>query len=126
MPPSRILSPLYILNAALLITHEIDSAYWEEWDLFGIPGGIQVFLVLNFLLVLVLLIGQTKVTSGQPAGRIYALISAAGGVFAFTIHTYFLTTGRPEFNLPVSIGLLVVTLFVSLALGWVVVGKKGD
>jgi len=48
---------LYILNFALLFTHEIDSAFWQEWKLFGIPGGIQVFLVLNFLLLLVALWG---------------------------------------------------------------------
>lgn len=35
---------LYLLNFALLFTHEIDSAYWKEWDLFGIPGGIKSFL----------------------------------------------------------------------------------
>jgi len=23
---------LYLANAVLLITHEIDSAYWKEWD----------------------------------------------------------------------------------------------
>ena len=46
---------LYLLNFALLFSHEIDSAFWKEWDLFGIPGGIQVFLFLNFLLLLVAL-----------------------------------------------------------------------
>jgi hypothetical protein len=34
---------LYLLNAALLFTHEIDSAFWKEWDLIGIPGGIKFF-----------------------------------------------------------------------------------
>ena len=43
---------LYLLNAAVLITHEIDSAYWHEWDLFGIPGGIQFFLVLKRSMVI--------------------------------------------------------------------------
>lgn len=36
---------LYLLNAALLITHEIDSAYWHELEPFGIRGGIQLFPV---------------------------------------------------------------------------------
>ena len=25
---------LYLADAVLLITHEIDSAYWKEWNLF--------------------------------------------------------------------------------------------
>ena len=48
---------LYLLNCALLFSHEIDSAYWQEWDLFGLPGGIQLFLVLNLLLLVVALYG---------------------------------------------------------------------
>jgi hypothetical protein len=36
----------YLTNATLLCVHEIDSAYWHEWSLFGIPGGIQLFLTL--------------------------------------------------------------------------------
>jgi hypothetical protein len=31
---------LYLVNSVLLINHEIDSAYWKEWDLFnGIPDN---------------------------------------------------------------------------------------
>ena len=32
---------LYLANTALLIAHEIDSAYWKEWELFHLPGGIR-------------------------------------------------------------------------------------
>jgi len=34
---------LYLLNGAILLTHEIDSAYWQEWQLFGI-GDLRVHL----------------------------------------------------------------------------------
>lgn len=44
MRSTPLLQWLYLLNAAALITHEIDSAYWREWELFG----IQVFLGLIF------------------------------------------------------------------------------
>ncbi len=36
---------LYLLNFALLFTHKIDSAFWKEWELFGIPGGIRECLL---------------------------------------------------------------------------------
>jgi hypothetical protein len=31
---------LYLTNAVLLINHEIDSAYWKEWELFH-PASIS-------------------------------------------------------------------------------------
>ncbi len=46
-----------------------------------------------------------------------ALLLAAGGIFAFGIHTYFILAGRPEFTLPASLAVLVLTLTVSLAQG---------
>jgi len=30
---------IYLTNSVLLINQEIDSAYWKEWKLFGLPGG---------------------------------------------------------------------------------------
>ena len=64
---------LYLLNFALLFTHEIDSAFWKEWEIFGIPGGIQVFLVLNFLLLLVALIGFRQVLQEGRYGNMFSL-----------------------------------------------------
>ena len=109
---------LYLLNAALLFTHEIDSAFWKEWDLFGIPGGIQVFLALNFLLLLVALYGFRQVVLGTKTARAFSLLLAAAGVFAFCIHTFFIAMGHPEFTLPASIVVLIATLIVSLAQGF--------
>ncbi len=71
---------LYLLNFALLFTHEIDSAYWKEWELFGIPGGIQVFLVLNLLLLLVALTGFRQVLLGERYGALFSLFLAASGI----------------------------------------------
>lgn len=39
---------LYLANAILLICHEMDSAYWKEWELFRLPGGITLFLIIHF------------------------------------------------------------------------------
>jgi hypothetical protein len=108
---------LYLLNAALLFTHEIDSAYWKEWELFGIPGGIQVFLLLNFGLLLIGLYGFQQVLLGTKSARIFSLILAAAGIFAFGIHSFFITTGHPEFTLPISLAILVAALITSVVQG---------
>ena len=39
---------IYLVNSVLLINHEIDSAYWQEWELLHLPGGITGFLLVHF------------------------------------------------------------------------------
>ncbi len=51
---------LYLTNAVLLINHEIDSAYWKEWELFRLPGGIAGFLLLHFPLLFIVLYGLVR------------------------------------------------------------------
>lgn len=106
---------LYLLNAAVLITHEIDSAFWHEWELFGILGGIQVFLVLNLLLAMVILYGHQALALGRDSGFMLSWVLAAGGLFAAIIHSYFLLQGSEAFMAPTSIALLVATFVLSLA-----------
>lgn len=105
---------LYLLNAAVLITHEIDSAYWHEWELFGIPGGIQAFLGLNLLLVIVILYGHQALALGRAAGFTLSWVLVAGGFFAVFIHTFFLLHGSESFLTPVSLALLAATFILSL------------
>jgi len=108
------LTKLYVINFALLITHEIDSAFWHEWDLFGIPGGIQVFLILNLVLIAVFLFGLEKVINWERGAKIYSYLLAASGILALAIHTLFIVLGNPEFRLPVSIIILLLILIVSV------------
>ena len=124
MNKSSWVTNLYLLNSALLFSHEIDSAFWKEWDLFGIPGGIQVFLFLNFLLLLVALFGFRQVLQGARSGKWFSLLLAGAGIFAFSIHSYFILAGRPEFTLPASIALLALILIVSLVQGFLTL-KEG-
>ncbi len=108
---------LYILNFALLFTHEIDSAYWKEWELFGMPGDIQGFLLINFLLLLVALFGFKQLLEGTKSGLGFSLFLAGAGIFAFFIHSYFILTGHSEFTLPASLAVLALALIVSVAQG---------
>lgn len=105
---------LYLINAVLLINHEIDSAYWKEWDLFKLPGGITGFLLLHFPLLLFILYGLILVSRQSSWGMIFSLVLCAGGIFAFAIHTYFLRKGRSEFNKPISKCILAAILVISI------------
>lgn len=106
---------LYLVNAVLLINHEIDSAYWQEWELFKLPGGITGFLVIHFPLLFLVLYGLIQVYKQSDVGLIFSLLLSFGGLFAFGIHMFFIKKGREEFKIPISIFILVGTLIVSIA-----------
>lgn len=105
---------LYFANAVLLIVHEIDSAYWKEWTLFKLPGGISFFLLLHIPLIAFVLYGLVEVYTSTFTGLIFSLILSLSGIVAFTIHTYFIKKGHPEFKTKTSIGILAAVLLVSV------------
>ncbi len=105
---------LYFCNAILLIIHEIDSAYWKEWELFHLPGGVEGFLVLHVPLLAAILYGLTEVRRLSSAGLVLSFILSFGGIFAFAIHSCFIRKGRSEFKTPMSLGILFATLAVSV------------
>ena len=74
--------------------------------------------MLNFLLLLVAFWGFRQLLQSTKSGYVFSLALAAAGVFAFSIHSYFILTGHPEFTLPVSLALLVLILIVSLIQGF--------
>ena len=115
---------LYVLNATLLITHEIDSAYWKEWRLFwGLLGprqqplpdrvGAPLFVLLHLPMVGALLWGLLEVARSTTAGYMMSLVLGACGVFAFTVHSLFIRAGHPEFRTAVSQAVLWGSLAVS-------------
>jgi hypothetical protein len=111
---ATILFWIYLTNAILLITHEIDSAYWQEWKLFGIPGGITTFLLLHLPILFFVLYGLILIHENTFAGLIFSLILAISGIFAFSIHTYFIQRGRDEFKTTISRLILLSTLIISI------------
>ena len=105
---------VYLVNAISLIVHEIDSAYWKEWELFKLPGGIGGFLLLHFPLLFLVLYGLVSVERQSIWGLVISLMISAGGVFAFCIHTVFIRKGRHEFDTPISRFILTLLLLVSI------------
>ena len=105
---------LYLSNSVLLINHEIDSAYWKEWELFKLPGGITGFLLVHFPLLFFVLYGLILVSRQTFSGMIFSFFLCFGGIFAFSIHTYFLKNGHKEFDKPISKLILAATLIISI------------
>ena len=105
---------IYLINSVLLINHEIDSAYWEEWDLFKLRGGVTGFLLMHLPLTFLILYGLILVFQRSWSGLIFSLLLGLGGLFAFIIHLVFIKKGRSEFRTPISLSILVATLVTSL------------
>jgi hypothetical protein len=107
---------LYALTASLLIVHEIDSAYWREWELFRLPGGIAAFLALHVPLALLVLWGYERVSSGTRAGTRMAVAVGAAGTATAAIHGAFLASGAASFRTAPSLALIAATGLAGLAL----------
>lgn len=119
---------LYLTNFTLLILHEMDSAYWKEWEMFHLPGGAGVFLLIHFPLFLLGGYGVALLVSGALGGLILSLVLGLAGMAAFGIHSFFLWRGRPEFRALVSRlilwALLVVSLFQLCIATMVLIGSS--
>jgi hypothetical protein len=108
---------LFSANSIVLLSHQIDAAYWREWTPFGIPGGIQVFVLLNIPIIALILFGQRALAFGRESGSAISWALAASGVFAVAFHGFHLLRGDDAFRTPVSLALLFATLVLSLAQG---------
>jgi hypothetical protein len=107
---------LYSLTVSLLIVHEIDSAYWREWELFGLPGGPELFLALHLPLALLVLWGQEQVAARSRAGFWVSVAAGALGIATGAIHAAFLIGGSAAFRTAGSLTVIVATAASGLAL----------
>lgn len=110
----RTLDRVAAVNTALVMTHQADAAYWKEWEMFGLPGGIQFFNIFNLFAFALLLWCFAAVVRRRPAGlRGSYLIAALSGV-VLPIHAAFALAGFEQFHLPVSIAIIVGTFVMSV------------
>ena len=103
----QILFWTYVLNASLLITHEIDSAYWKEWNQFNEAFGwfsknddleIKRFLIIHIPLIFLILLGVQGILQMSVLGIVMSFVLCFSGIFAFLFHGSFIRKKRKEFN----------------------------
>lgn len=109
---------VYTANATVLLAHQVDAAYWQEWTLFGLPGGIQLFVLLNLPIVLAVLHGAVALGLERRSGVVLSGLLAAAGLFAVVFHGVHLLLGDDAFRTPVSLALLVATAVLSPWQAW--------
>jgi len=117
---------LYLVNAVLITVHEIDSAYWKEWDLFrrlfkgedsgseNSTRGLDGFLLFHIPALFIVMYGIIPLVQRSFSGLIFSVLVCGCGLFAFSIHMICLRKGFKEFRTPVSISILAGTGVVSV------------
>ena len=114
----KLLTIFYILNATLLLLHEIESAYEKEWEILKIPGRITFFLILHIPIILILFYGLLEIEKLSPIGLWLGVITGIGGMIPFLVHKIFVKR-KESFNLPISniiIYLNIITGIVTIIL----------
>ncbi len=116
---------LYMITATVLVVHEIDSAYWKEWELFHLPGGPGFFLLLHLPLVFFIIFGAVLIDRKSEWGLVIGGVVSASGFIAFILHSIFLAKGNPQFKSPVSIIILISGLFAAIYLAYIIFQIQG-
>ncbi len=107
---------IYLINSVILINHEIDSAYWQEWKLFNpdYTSDVKGFLLIHFPILFAILFGLILIERELLAGYVISFFVALSGIFAFFFHFYHLRKGCKEFNNWLSKLILILTLPLSI------------
>jgi len=111
----KALTLFYIVNATLLLLHEIESAYEKEWEILKLPGKITGFLLLHIPIIILLFYGLIEVEKSSFIGLIIGIILGIGGVIPSIVHKVFFKT-PDQFNLPISNALIYLNILSGIGL----------
>ena len=106
---------------SVLIIHQIDAAYWKEWEMFYLPGGIQGFLLFNKFVIPIVLVGYEQVVTKSLKAKLFSYVCGFLGILTFLLHSGFALFGAEQFHLPLSI--LIIVLFLIFGV-WQVLRTK--
>ncbi len=76
----KTITMLYILNATLLLLHEIESAYEKEWEILKLPGKITGFLLLHIPIIILIFYGLIEIDKNSTIGALFGIVAGIGGV----------------------------------------------
>ncbi|MBU0971447.1 MAG: hypothetical protein KKC20_12415 [Proteobacteria bacterium] len=106
---------LYIVNATLILLHEIESAYEKEWEILKLPGKITGFLLLHIPIIILLFYGLIEIEKNSTIGLIFGIILGIGGVIPAIVHKMFFKTPE-KFNLPISNVIIYLNILSGISL----------
>jgi len=111
----RAITLLYMINAMLLLLHEIESAYENECEILNLPGVITGFLLLHIPIIILLFYGLIEIERNSAIGLIGGILFGIGGVIPFIVHKLVFKT-PDQFNLPVSNAIIYINILSGIGL----------
>ncbi len=111
----KTLTFLYIVNATLLLLHEIESAYEKEWEILNLPVKITGFLLLHIPIIFLLFYGLIEIEKSTTIGLIFGIIFGIGGMIPFIVHKILCKT-PDQFNLPISNIIIYLNILFGISL----------
>lgn len=106
---------LYIINATLLLLHEIESAYEKEWEILKLPGKINGFLLLHIPIIILIFYGLVEIEKNSTIGLLLGIILGIGGVIPSIVHKVFFKT-PDQFSLPISNAIIYLNILSGISL----------
>jgi hypothetical protein len=110
-----VLTLLYIINATLLLLHEMESAFEKEWEILNLPGRITGFLILHIPIIVLLFYGLIEIEKNTVVGLIFGIVLGIGGIIPFIVHKVIIKT-PDRFNLPISNAIIYLNIISGISL----------
>lgn len=110
---NRLLLCSFLLNLGLLLLHELDAVFWQEWRLFGFTDdefGRKLFILVHLPLFVFLLSGLLNLES--RFGKLVSLVLSSFLVVHLFLHASSLGQGR--FHGLFSSGIILAMFVVSV------------
>ncbi|WP_448564023.1 DUF6713 family protein [Thalassotalea ganghwensis] len=80
----------YRVTMILLLIHQIDAAYWKEWEMFYLPDGLRAFLLFNVAVIPLVLLGNRSVIKLSESATNYSYLCADLRIATFIILSVFI------------------------------------
>lgn len=113
----KIITMLYIVNATLLLLHEIESAYEKEWEILKLPGKITGFLLLHIPIIILIFFGLIEIVKTSTVGLIIGIIMGISGVMPFIVHKI-IVRKKNHFNLLISDAIIYLNVLSGVSLSF--------
>lgn len=83
---TSVLIMICIVNSILLILHEIESAYENEWKILHLPGDISLFLLIHIPILILFFLCPIGILLGIKGSYLISLMIGIGGMIPLIIH----------------------------------------
>jgi hypothetical protein len=116
---------IYILNATLLILHEIESGYEKEWEILKLPGKLTGFLLLHVPILFLFFYCFYFLIAFPETKGVISLVMGVAGFIPFLVHKV-LVNKKEHFNSAISNVIIfgnIITGMILLVLGIVEIIK---